>query len=450
MVDSRLDALNHTTVPLNNGAEIIVLDTGAVLDAEAVAMLQALHSRSTGGLKAHLNTLAKRGPDDFMKNFYVGYNHKSIGDCGTTTVFIEGVSMLAAKAVQDFPLYSGQEASTRYIDFSKQPMVNPSGSAEGAALLEMQRKFYLETNQPTVEHLRKLHPISSGEDEKTYNKAINARAFDVTRCLLPAGAATNLAWHTNLRQAADRMRFLGHHPLEEVRSIAGGLEIALQRHHKNSFGHKKYEETEAYQDQIAAHYLFHDPTSPSQPLVDFKGIDLRELENYRTLFDNRPAKTELPKFLAQLGTLSVNYQLDFGSFRDIQRQRAINQRMPLLTTELGFHEWYVESFPEEVRERLSGHLDAVNAGIESLGVSNEVAQYYIPMGYKTSNRFIGDLPATVYMVELRDTSFVHPTLQKVAHSIAGQIKDSIGIPLHLDPNPGRFNVNRGKQDIVLR
>jgi len=34
--------------------------------------------------------------------------------------------MLAAKAIQDSKMYNGQEASTRYIDFSEQEMINIS------------------------------------------------------------------------------------------------------------------------------------------------------------------------------------------------------------------------------------------------------------------------------------------------------------------------------------
>jgi len=238
MSDDLISKLNHTSVLLPHNGEVIILDTGALINAESEAMLQALHSRSTGGLRAHLTVLAKRGAANFMSGFYVGYGHKSIGDCGTSTAFIEGVSMLAAKAIQDSPLYAGQEASTRYIDFSNQPFIDPTRTEEGRVLLEMQRQIYLDAQEPTRDKLRKQNPKLEGEDEKIYDKAIVARAFDVTRSLLPAGASTNLAWHTNLRQAADRMLFLRHHPLAEVREIAEGLEEALKRHHPNSFGHK--------------------------------------------------------------------------------------------------------------------------------------------------------------------------------------------------------------------
>lgn len=155
-----LGSLKHTIVNIKNGGEVIILDTGAIIDAEAEAMLQALHSRSTGGLRSHLKTLAEKGADNFMEKFYVGYGHHSIGDCGDTTIFIEGVSMPAVKAVQDNPLFRGQESSTRYLDFSKQPFLNPTRTKEGTALLEKQRQFYIDAQEPTREYLKKLHPIN--------------------------------------------------------------------------------------------------------------------------------------------------------------------------------------------------------------------------------------------------------------------------------------------------
>jgi hypothetical protein len=73
-----------------------------------VAMMQALYSRSSASVEEHVEKVRATGSGKFMEKFYVGYGHASIADCGSTTVFIEGVSMLVAKAVQDWPLYSGQ------------------------------------------------------------------------------------------------------------------------------------------------------------------------------------------------------------------------------------------------------------------------------------------------------------------------------------------------------
>src|ERR1035437_2677291 len=94
MSNVNIENLKHSQVAITDGGKVIVLDTGSVINPEAEAMLQALHSRSTGGLESHLKILADKGPNNFMKNFYVGYGHKSIGDCGSATLFIEGVSML--------------------------------------------------------------------------------------------------------------------------------------------------------------------------------------------------------------------------------------------------------------------------------------------------------------------------------------------------------------------
>ncbi len=450
MNERGLADLKHVVVNLEGGGKAIVLDNGAIINSEDEAMLQALHSRSVGGLMSHLAILEEKGAGNFIKNFYVGYNHKSIGDCGTTTAFIEGVSMLTAKAIQDSLLYSGQEASTRYIDFSNQPFIDPTKSEEGKILMELQRSFYLEAQDPTRKELRKNNPKTGEEKDSVYEKAINARAFDITRSLLPAGASTNLAWHTNLRQAADRLLFLRHHPLPEVREVARGLDDALNRHHPNSFGHKKYEETEKYQELIAEEYYYHDTNSPDEAIVDFNNIDKNSIRNYVDLFNRRPAKTELPKFLSQLGIIDVRFKLDFGSFRDIQRHRSIIQRMPLLTQDLGFNNWYIENLPEEVRNKLPDYLSNIRKKVKALGISRKEEQYFIPMGYDVSNRFTGDLPATVYMVELRDSRFVHPTLQKVAHRIGEEITSKLGILLHVDSEPGRFDVRRGNQDISLK
>ena len=80
MSNINIDNLKHNQVQIKGGGKVIVLDTGAIIGPEADAMLQALHSRSVGGLEGHLKILSEKGPDNFMKNFYVGYGHKSIGD----------------------------------------------------------------------------------------------------------------------------------------------------------------------------------------------------------------------------------------------------------------------------------------------------------------------------------------------------------------------------------
>ncbi len=442
--------LDHKTTEISGGGHVIILDTGAVINQEAEAMLQALHSRSIGGLMSHLETLEKRGADNFMKNFYVGYGHKSIGDCGTITIFIEGVSMLTAKAIQDWALYSGQEASTRYIDFKTQPFKNPAGTSEANQILENYRNFYIESLDLVNEHLKKQFPISEGEPEEKYSKAINAAVFDRLRGFLPAGATTNLAWHTNLRQAADKVALLRHHPLKEVRETAEAIEVSLIKSFPNSFGHKRYEATENFNKECMKDYYYHD-----QSCSDFRLLK-NEIDESMISFEilkSRPEKTEMPRHFAEAGNLQFEFLLDFGSFRDIQRHRAVTQRMPLLTTEIGFEEWYINELPEEVQIKAKRLLKSQEELIEKLNLSKEEKQYYMAMGYKISNRLTCNLPAIVYLVELRATRFVHQTLRTKAKMMAQSLEElfgSKGLILHLDKEPDRFDIKRGEHDITLK
>ncbi len=448
-----LNSLKHTKKELSSGGMVLILNTGAVIGPEAEAMLQALHSRSIGGIKSHLEVLAKKGPENFMANFYVGYGHKSIGDCGTITLFIEGVSMLAAKAIQDLPLYSGQEASTRYIDFANQTFVDPTNTKESKEILEKWRSFYMKGLEVLNEDLQKRFPKGESEDEKIYTKAIKARAFDIMRSFLPSGATTNLAWHTNLRQAADHVMRLRHHPLKEVREIAEKIEEALLEAHQNSFGHKRYDSTEEFNKKwMASKYYFESDKHPEFKMTK-NNVDTKSLELFKDMLSERPGKTEVPKEIAECGQVQFEFLLDFGSFRDIQRHRAVTQRMPLVTMNHGFGEWYLSELPKEFRIEAENILKEQKIAIENLELSKEEAQYYTPMGYKLPNRVTGSLNSLVYLVELRSTRFVHPTLRIRARQMADSLSKEFGesgLVIHLDADPDRFDIKRGEHDIVAK
>lgn len=66
---------------------------------EDTAMMQALYSRSPKSVAEHAEKVKETGSVKFMEKFYVQYGHSSIADCGSTTIFIEGISMLGAKVI---------------------------------------------------------------------------------------------------------------------------------------------------------------------------------------------------------------------------------------------------------------------------------------------------------------------------------------------------------------
>ncbi|MDO8442848.1 MAG: FAD-dependent thymidylate synthase, partial [bacterium] len=223
---------------------------------EDTAMMQALYSRSALSVEEHVKKVKASGSGKFMETFYVGYGHASIADCGSTTIFIEDVSMLVAKAVQDWSLYSGQETSSRYIDLSKREIKDPINTKDSRKILDRWMKFYTES-QPAVEaHLKEKFKMKFGEDEKIYNKAIKARVFDIMRGFLPAGITTQLSWHTNLRQAHDKLDLLKHHPLAEIREVAEEILANIRSKYAHSFVHPVFEEQEEYREFLGKKYNY--------------------------------------------------------------------------------------------------------------------------------------------------------------------------------------------------
>ncbi|MDO8565320.1 MAG: FAD-dependent thymidylate synthase [bacterium] len=448
----KIQELKHIRRATPSGAKIIVLDTGALLSPEDIAMIQALHSRSTRGLDGHLEVLNKRGGSgDFMDMYYVGYGDKSIGDCGTTTIFIEGVSMLVAKAIQHWPLYNGQESSTRYIDFATQPFIDPVGTKKSKAILEKWRSFYIKATPQLIEALTKEFPRQNGEDEKIYAKAIKARAFDIIRGFLPAGSSTNISWHTNLRQGADNLMLLRHHPLEEVREVAEAIEDALKEAHPHSFRQKLYPNTETYNKSWVSNDYYFDPKKWSEFACRTDRLNKRMMGEFKKIMQTRPVKTEPPRMIRKCGVIEFDFLLDFGSFRDLQRHRAVIQEMPLLSERFDFEPWYLKQLPKNLQKEAIRLLKDQKQNTNQLKISKVDRQYYLPMGYRVPNEIEGDLKALMWLIELRVTRFVHPTLRHKVQQMAKILNKKygdLGFVLHLDKDPDRFDIKRGSHDIV--
>ena len=126
-----------------------------------------------------------------------------------------------------------------------------------------------------------------------YGRAIKARVFDSLRAFLPAGITTQLSWHSNLRQAWDKIALLRYYPLAEVREIAATVHEKLKKKYAHSFGHKLYEAQEAYWKMVGEDYTYHKEKNYSGDFSFHTNIEHKNLEPYRELFQKRPAKTNL-------------------------------------------------------------------------------------------------------------------------------------------------------------
>lgn len=418
---------------------------------EDMAMMQALYSRSPQSVTDHVEIVKDGDSGKFMEKFYVGFGHASIADCGSTTIFIEDISILGDKAVQDWPLYSGIETSTRYIDMSKRRIVDPVGTNQSQEILERWMQFYKDSQFPMEKFLMGKYPRKEDEKEDIYKKAIKARTFDILRGFLPAGITTQLSWHTNLRQAWDKLDLLRHHSLPEIKGVAEDILIKLKEKYPHSFSHKTTEEQENYRKKLVQKYFYYTPKNPVSDFCFKTNISAAELEKYTDITENRPLKTGLPHFLSELGTITFDFLLDFGSFRDLHRHRNGVCRMPLLTTNFGFNSFYLEELSEDLRVIAEKLIIEQKDSISKIGASSEILQYYIAMGFNIPCRVTYGLPAAVYVAELRCGKMVHPTLRKIAFKMREALLNSFPtLILNCDLDPSDWDVSRGLQDIIKK
>lgn len=428
-----------------NMANIFVYDE---FNPEDTAMMQALYSRSGKSVVEHVEKVKQSGSGKFMETFYVGYGHASIADCGSTTLFIEGISILGDKAIQDWNLYSGQETSTRYIDMSKQAIIDPIGTEGSKAILDNWMSFYIGNQEKIQAYLMTKYPRQEGEDEGMYIKAIKARGFDTMRGFLPAGITTQLSWHTNLRQAWDKLSLLRHHPLEEARTTADAILQVLKEKYPHSFSHPINDEQENYRSITTKQHSYLNPKND----VVFKfstNVQTEDLAAYQDIIDSRPFKTGLPNFMGELGNFNFEFVLDYGSFRDIQRHRNGICRMPLLTTELGFNNWYLEQLPEDMRLEAIDLIAAQTEAILKLDTTPEIRQYYTAIGFNVYARVSYPLPAAMYVIELRSNKTVHPSLRKIAHQMYRAVAEKFpNLKMHIDLDLDDWDVRRGLNDIT--
>lgn len=466
------------------------------LSPEDAAMLQALYSRSGESVLSHLakidagrreavraalaETLADSNAPDadavaaidavlgqgasaragsFMRSFYVGYNHKSIADCGSTVLFIEDVSLLAAKAIQDNPLYSGQETSTRYLDMGSRRVVDPVGTPASRAVIDRWMNFYGESRGAIAAEVRARHPRQPDEAEDVYERAVHARTFDILRGFLPAGVTTQLSWATNLRQAADKLATLRHHPAAEIAAVGEALtELVVQAYPSTAGADGAARVTGVVGDRDArAGWDLHVGRSASYvmptrgPFLDSTILPGSLRDAGLDLLRDRPRGCVLPHFLSDLGQITWRFDLDFGSFRDIQRHRNGVCRMPLLSMEHGFHPWYLEQLPIERNAVARMLLEEQRQALDDMECGPIACQYYVPLGAMVPCQVTYCLPAAVYVVEVRSSKTVHPTLRAVAHRMAASLREALpDLKLHADMDPDGWTVRRGRQTISAR
>jgi thymidylate synthase ThyX len=202
---------------------------GAEPEIQAYAM--AKYSRSALSMKDSLKEISQQKAEKFLNTFYFQYGHRSIADLAHIALAIERLSILAAIAVADEQRWDGQERSTRYQNFRQSGYYMPDFSttlvgAEASSAPPIYRETieflfseYESLSEQMFRYLAGTTPKPAEMKQEAYERTLRARAFDISRYLLPLATNTSLGEIVNARTLESQVARLLSHTHKEVRHL---------------------------------------------------------------------------------------------------------------------------------------------------------------------------------------------------------------------------------------
>ena len=221
---------NGSNPPPSSPSTEVYAIFGAEPEVQAYAM--AKYSRSSLSMKESLQEISTQKAEKFLNTFYFQYGHRSIADLAHIALAIEKLSILAAIVIADEQRWDGQERSTRYQDFRKSGYYIPEFSGDSGA-----RELYTRTiddlfseyevlSESMFRYLADTTPKPAEMKQEAYDRTLKARAFDISRYLLPLATNTSLGEIVNARTLETQVSHLLSHSHAEVRRLGGLLKQA--------------------------------------------------------------------------------------------------------------------------------------------------------------------------------------------------------------------------------
>jgi thymidylate synthase ThyX len=409
---------------------------------------------------------------DLYERIFVGYGDDSVAQLGGAHVACEWVSNILTKKLQRPRLAAYLEQSTRYIAYDA-PM--PGGGyrfyrdarlgPEYEAAMDALFAAYAEALPRVRAWVDETYPQPDGEPDAARRRAVNAKALDLLRGLLPAASLSHMGIYATGQAYEQLILHLVADPLPEARAygslildaIKATMPSFVSRVERPDRGGEWVAYLERRRDAterwVARLGLDHRDTGDDRPSVRLLHVDGDEdrllaallfeeastaeeetLEAVRALSDE-----ERTQALADLvgdranrrhrpgrGFEALRYRFevvsDYGAFRDLQRHRLLTVQWQALTPDLG------AAVPDEVAAAGCGDLYA--EGLERSRAEYErlcaegladAAPYALCLGYRI--RYILDMNAreAMHLIELRSGREGHPSYRAVAHELHAQI-----------------------------
>src|SRR6185369_12304650 len=202
-------------------------------DPEVQAYAMAKYSRSSLSMKESLSEINEQKAEKFLNTFYFQYGHRSIADLAHIAMAIERLSLLAATIVVDEQRWDGQERSTRYQDFKKSGYYTPSfekpeQEREYRETIDFVFAEYQAISDAMFHHLVSKTPKPDEMKQDAYERTLRARAFDISRYVLPLATNTSLGQIVNSRTLETQVSRMLSNPHIEIQELAKTMKEAAR------------------------------------------------------------------------------------------------------------------------------------------------------------------------------------------------------------------------------
>ena len=424
-------------------------------------------------------TVGLERAEELYNRVFFEYGDDSVAQLGGVHLACEQASNLLTKVLEWGRLMSYLEQSTRYIAYDgrlggryryyRPPAVLKSELGT-RYVAEMDRLFsgYSAMIPTLVDFFRAQTPKGGADSDFIYRQAIQAKALDSIRGMLPAASISNVGIYGSGQAYEALLLRMKAHPLSEPRAYADMMLSELRKvipsflrrvdiedrgvavsrylehnHHTVAdlaagiFGETQAEPSPTVrlvdfdpqaEVKVVAAVLYPHTSLPDDQIlrrVHAMAVDER-LAILRAYAGDRDSRRQRPGRALERPFYRFDVLADYGAFRDLQRHRMMTLDWQSLRPDHGY------DMPEPVEAAgVSGEFAEAmerSAGLyETLAEPFPIdASYAVALAYKL--RFVIDMNArqAMHMLELRTSPQGHPAYRAVCQDMHRLIADEAG------------------------
>ncbi|MGC8649130.1 MAG: FAD-dependent thymidylate synthase [Candidatus Micrarchaeia archaeon] len=478
-------------------------------------------------LKRKLNKISYNNYDkktmEIINRILGEYGDDSVAEVPNVAIGLEGMDQLTIKYIEGHRLFSGIEKSTRYIDYSLPLKLDNEGNIIGydkervskfylykvpKAIADSNKKewyeqvmdelfeFYKKTELEVKKKLKEDEPLENqkfpddngnmleynklSEEHKisakrAYEKAIEAKSYDICRSILPLATLTNMGLSENFRVLRETIAEMFASPNNEVKEIGEKMYNELENYAPNLInwlknkhgqnyisnlkkrngkeiiktlleqsikeyvenGHKieyndkelnilRKENEEQNINEIVTNFLY--PTTNLE-YSELKKIVESNEELKRKVFDEI-IKLRGDNRRNKIGAegSGINYKIEFiipiSIWRDLQRHRNLTQirqeftifngyEIPKVIDDLGYGGEFIDK------------MNRVNELFIDLYANEKLkpyAQDVVTFAHKIKTVFMADLPELTWIIELRTSKGGDDRYRRLMYNLYEDLK----------------------------